>query len=829
MINIIMYNVKSKIENLNTLPYNVLNDILMSCSYVKKAFGVKPTRKYLIDVKSGITYTGLLSHIVPILKKNGIAYHINDMRVKPEKKYNWHIVNGFTMRDYQKRIVDKVVKTNRTIVSACTSAGKAVTLDTDILTPQGFVKMRDIHIGSKVYDENGKLTTVIGEYPQGLKDVYEVSFNDGTSVKCCKDHLWKFITKSDFPINRRNWQEESVEYILYNHKIKVGRGYNLAIPVNKPVEFSKKELPIHPYLLGAMLGDGGFSQYQLTFTNTEMDIITKIQNLVKEFGEFVTYPNHPDIQYVFRGGQGTNLFRDYIRRTFNFCKSDKKFIPEEYKMSSIEDRLELIRGLVDTDGSIDKDGHIKYCSVSEQLAKDFQFVVRSLGYRTKFSICDRTHDNKGISYHVYIIGNANDLFSSDKHCIRYQNRNMHKNHYYDLLRITDIKKLNYQEEMKCIAVDSDVHTYLCNDFIVTHNTFIMANLMVAFGCDCLVISPKASLSIQLRDEFQEFLGIKVGLINGTCVDYTDNDKKCPVIVGTPQTLLKYPEIVARAKAVLIDETHNEPADTIFKLTTMAVDAFFRVGVSGSPWRDDGCDIFLDAFAAKRNPKDTISATELINNGTLTPVSINWFNCNSGCDWLGDYATTYNQAIVNNSQRNTKAVELAVAHIKLNHPTLILFQKSKHGKKLLQMLNDKVDNKTFDIEYNGTMYKVNTVELVDGTTDLDRREAVFKSIREGKTKCMIASTIADEGLSIKQLQVLIQCGGGKSTTRLFQRIGRVIRKCDGKEHAWVYDFMDSNDTMNLHSRTRYELIKLEPAFKQTVHDINYIPEEVKKAS
>ena len=484
MINIIMYNVKSKIENLNTLPYNVLNNILMSCSYVKKAFGVKPTRKYLIDVKSGITYTGLLSHIVPILKKNRIAYHINDMRVKPEKKYNWRIVNGFTMRDYQKRIVDKVVKTNRTIVSACTSAGK---------------------------------------------------------------------------------------------------------------------------------------------------------------------------------------------------------------------------------------------------------------------------------------------------------------------------------------------------------TFIMANLMVAFGCDCLVISPKASLSIQLRDEFQEFLGIKVGLINGTCVDYTDNGKKCPVIVGTPQTLLKYPEIVARAKAVLIDETHNEPADTIFKLTTMAVDAFFRVGVSGSPWRDDGCDIFLDAFAAKRNPKDTISATELINNGTLTPVSINWFNCNSGCDWLGDYATTYNQAIVNNSQRNTKAVELAVAHIKLNHPTLILFQKSKHGKKLLQILNDKVDNKTFDIEYNGTIYKVNTVELVDGTTDLDRREAVFKSIREGKTKCMIASTIADEGLSIKQLQVLIQCGGGKSTTRLFQRIGRVIRKCDGKEHAWVYDFMDSNDTMNLHSRTRYELIKLEPAFKQTVHDINYIPEEVKKAS
>ena len=83
------------------------------------------------------------------------------------------------------------------------------------------------------------------------------------------------------------------------------------------------------------------------------------------------------------------------------------------------------------------------------------------------------------------------------------------------LRIVSIKPLNIKKEMKCIAVDSPKHTYICQDFIVTHNTFMMANMIKEFGVPTLVLAPKASLSIQLRNEFQDFLNIKVGLINGT--------------------------------------------------------------------------------------------------------------------------------------------------------------------------------------------------------------------------------------------------------------------------------------------------------------------------
>ena len=100
-----------------------------------------------------------------------------------------------------------------------------------------------------------------------------------------------------------------------------------------------------------------------------------------------------------------------------------------------------------------------------------------------------------------------------------------------------------------------------------------------------------------------------------------------------------------------------------------------------------------------------------------------------------------------------------------------------------------------------------------------KEAILKDLRENHVKILLGSTIADTGLSITNLSVLILAGGGKSSTRAFQRIGRIQRKYPGKSVAFVYDFFDEHPTLRKHSQLRYDLMSIEPEFKQEIKSFN----------
>ena len=403
-----------------------------------------------------------------------------------------------------------------TTVIASTGVGKAMPLDTPILTPNGFVPLRDIHAGSVVYDEDGKETTVLAEFPQkGRKQEYLVTFNDGTSVKCCKDHLWKYKTVYD--IHRKDsdfWRVDTIENILGRYKsLSYGRSYLLSVPVCHAIEFPKKEFLIPPYAMGALLGDGGFTQKQITFTNVEEDVKSKGFSQLSAFGEF--YCTEGRIQSHFKGGRGSNPFRDYIRETFKGCSSLHKFIPQEYLMSDVEDRFELVRGLIDTDGHIDKKGHVYFSSSNRQLCDDFIFVVRSLGYRTTFHEYSR-EGKDGIEFVVRVKSDDNRLFTSIKHMTAYNNRKIGKKHHYELLKVVDIKPLDTFSDMKCISVDSQKHTFICKDFIVTHNTYfeVLIGAYAALNGYRVLQCMTEMSERQMRDRYEMILfGMTVGAIN----------------------------------------------------------------------------------------------------------------------------------------------------------------------------------------------------------------------------------------------------------------------------------------------------------------------------
>ena len=387
---------------------------------------------------------------------------------KKQNKGMQGIPTGFNKLD----LITKGLKASTlTTVIANTGIGKAVTLSTPILTPDGFVPMRDIKVGSIVYDEKGTESVVSAVYPQGFKKVYRVTFEDGTHVDCCSEHLWKFKTIDD--ITRSNdWRVDTLSNILSKHPIKRGRAFNLSIPVSEPIIMKEADLPVDPYVLGCLLGDGGFTTDRISFTNTEQDIIHKVNSRVTG-GQFILNRS-TQCQYLFKSDdhKENKLYTKIKSLGLKDCYSLTKFIPKVYLYASIEQRLELLQGLIDTDGHVNHKGHVSYFTSSKQMVSDISELIRSLGYRCSSSSYDR-EGKDNIEYVVRIWSDKDVFFTSEKHTKKYSDRVTGRRiNHYDILKIVDIREMGFKEPMQCITVDSPYHTFICGDYIVTHNTWL---------------------------------------------------------------------------------------------------------------------------------------------------------------------------------------------------------------------------------------------------------------------------------------------------------------------------------------------------------------------
>lgn len=387
--------------------------------------------------------------------------------------------------------------------------GKALAVTEPVLTPEGFKLMGDIQLGDLVIGEDGRSYPVVGVFPQGKRDAYKVTFKDGVQVICDENHLWKFKTFSDIR-NNRGWKVESLNSILNNYKFTVNNGtYNLYIPVAKPIfDFEKQDdLTIPPYALGLLIGDGYIANYPLNFDNPENDLVNKLNNLLENYGGFEKYKD--TIKHEFKSNTPwKNELIDQLRTLGLFGKkSTDKFIPNQYLMASYEDRLDLLRGLIDTDGHVNNKGAVSYSTKSKQLANDIVFLVRSLGYRCSFHEYNRAE--KGIDYVIRIFAKTDLIFTSTKHQERFNQRmKLERVHKYEYLPIVKIEKLPEQQKMQCIMVDSPDHTFLCRDFIVTHNTsFVFENMIIPMtddGVKCAVISNE-----QRSKDFKQLLLVHI--------------------------------------------------------------------------------------------------------------------------------------------------------------------------------------------------------------------------------------------------------------------------------------------------------------------------------
>lgn len=349
------------------------------------------------------------------------------------------------------------------------SMGKGMVLNELVLTPNGWIKNGDLKVGSIITDSYGKPQKVTAIYDRGVMDMYEIETHDGGKMSLSLDHLCI--------VNERKPHYKSVTKILEFKDIKKSldgeNNLSYSIPVMyAPVEYEplKEELPIDPYILGNLLGNGCLTdKKQISLSTSDLCIAEYIS---KHYKTLIYKQKSNCYVFVIKGIESA-----LIKLNLLGLYSYSKFIPKQYLHASIEERRELLKGLMDSDGSIDNLGGLEYSTSSKQLALDFQELVRSLGGMCSIKERIPIYTYKGeklygrLNYRCYPTSQYDwDMFKTHRKAERAneKRRRLNKNSYNR--RIIGYKYLGKQE-CRCIKVSNPDHLYITRDFILTHNTY----------------------------------------------------------------------------------------------------------------------------------------------------------------------------------------------------------------------------------------------------------------------------------------------------------------------------------------------------------------------
>ena len=386
------------------------------------------------------------------------------------------------------------------LLGVAPGGGKAQPLDAFVRTSEGWTLMQDVTTDTKVVCPDGTLASVVGVYPQGKKDIYRVTFEDGRKTECCEEHLWKVYSK-DWKRTGNGWKVINLEEII--SKLEMS-SYKDRLYVELPSPEIKPDtvLPIDPYVLGILLGDGHIREGMTLLSTSDQFVVDEVTKLLSEDYELVKCGRSDQVSYDYRivkkersnRWHPAELMTDLRSLNLTGTHSHTKFIPDLYINASASQKLSLIQGLMDSDGTVSENGSTSLCTTSLKMAYQAQEILRSLGALVKISIKnpyftyngERKEGKRAYQLNIRIkdpkslfrLSRKIDLCPSD-----YQ--------YKDSLRLR-ICEIEYvgQKEAQCIAVDHPEHLYITDNYIVTHNTY--ADLLLA---TCVIPSSIAEVKI----------------------------------------------------------------------------------------------------------------------------------------------------------------------------------------------------------------------------------------------------------------------------------------------------------------------------------------------
>lgn len=364
------------------------------------------------------------------------------------------------------------------VLAARPSMGKAQPLDAKVLTTDGWKQMRNIKVGDALASIDGNPSLVTGVFPQGIKQIYKITFSDGRSTECCGEHLWQvYFRQWDRP---RVLTAEKIASML-THKRYQKR---LWIDLYSGKFGHTQELPIMPWTLGLLIGEGDFGSMRFSTASGEV-----LKRITFELGSAfkLNYAGGYDYRIVQAAGSHQagfigvrpNPLKEHLKKLGLWSKrSHEKFIPDPYKNADFASRLALLQGLLDADGWVEKFGTVRFATSSERLANNVVELARSLGAWATKKSKQATYTYKGeckngrTCYVVNIVyPEPERLFTlPDKHerATKVKKRRKHP-------VIVSVELVRHAEA-QCIKVSHPSELYVTDDFVVTHNTALALNI-----------------------------------------------------------------------------------------------------------------------------------------------------------------------------------------------------------------------------------------------------------------------------------------------------------------------------------------------------------------
>jgi phosphate starvation-inducible PhoH-like protein len=361
--------------------------------------------------------------------------------------------------------------------------GRAQPVDRRVLTPSGFLPIGTLRVGDLVVGSDGTPTPVLGVYPQGRRPVFRVRAQDGASTLCCEEHLWFLTTPDDRKHGKRGRVLQTRDMIgreRRNHQ------HRFELPVvSAPVELEPQKVPLDPYALGLLLGDGCLTTSTTpSFTTADPELAEALEAALPG----IELRRTGEVGYVLRHAEGhrgvivSNPVTVALRGLgLAGTRSSTKFVPECYLQNSPGVRLAVLQGLLDSDGGpVTQRGRtcrIQYTTCSKRLADDVIFLVRSLGgvaYRRRRRAAGRAPGRAG----GRAVHHRSDAYILD---IRLpaglepfrlaRKRNVFRRHGGGRpMRFVDQIEPAGEAETVCIQVAAADSLYVTDDFLVTHNT-----------------------------------------------------------------------------------------------------------------------------------------------------------------------------------------------------------------------------------------------------------------------------------------------------------------------------------------------------------------------
>lgn len=448
-------------------------------------------------------------------------------------------------RELSYRMIESLIINDGEEITALWSrqSGKALAVDTPMLTPTGWTTMGALKVGDEVFGADGTPTKVVNTFGVFTDhQCYRVRFSDGQEIIADAEHLWQVDEAGPnrrVPGGRRTDTITSVkttQELLDNFLPKTGRSYRYHIPVGAALHLPERELPIDPYLLGAWLGDGTSSQGSITTADWE------VAQAFLELYEpgYIRAAGGKSITYNFLGLfaqlRALGLVSWPSRDLFGH-----KHIPSEYLTASEKQRLALLQGLMDTDGYCSASGAVEFCSTSSVLAADVLLLVRSLGWKATLreGRAVLNGEDCGPRYSVCWTPYAgeNEPFRLDRKRANLKHRpsdgwRSRRTGSVAIVAIEPVATV----PTKCITVDNDDHLYLAGSGLIpTHNTQSVS-LTIA---GCMVILPKlASIYPELLGKYER--GLMVGVfapvedqaetLYGRVVDWLTSDRAIAIML-----------------------------------------------------------------------------------------------------------------------------------------------------------------------------------------------------------------------------------------------------------------------------------------------------------